>query len=130
MSGSDWNSDGSTRDRGALAEGFAAAWLAERGMRIVATNVETRVGELDIIAIDGETLVFVEVKARRRADHGPAIAAVTREKQRRVARVASVWLLTNPWKGECRFDVVGLERDGGDWKVTHIPNAFEMPSGR
>lgn len=122
-----WDEGGSTRDRGSAAEAFVAVWLAERGFSIVATNVTTRVGELDLIAREGETLVFVEVKARHHGDHGPAVAAAGRDKQRRVARAATLWLVTNPWKGECRFDVVGLERQGTDWKVTHIRDAFDAP---
>lgn len=121
-----WESDLSTRDRGLRAEDFVADWLESRGWKITARNADTPVGEIDIVGNDHGTLVFVEVKARRSTDHGPAIAAVGADKQRRLARAATYWLLDHPWKGECRFDVVGLEPGGDGWKVVHVPNAFEV----
>ncbi len=123
-----WESELSTRDRGLRAEDFVADWLVARGWTITARNADTPVGEIDIIANDVGTLVFVEVKARRSTDHGPAIAAVSVDKQRRLARAAAYWLLDHPWKGECRFDVVGLEPGSTGWSVVHIPNAFEAVS--
>lgn len=125
-----WEESDSTRGRGAAAESFAASWLAGKGYRVLATNVTTRAGEIDIVAVDGETLVFVEVKARVRRDFGPAIAAVGLDKQRRVARAASAWLATNTWSGACRFDVVGLDRGVDGWDVTHLPDAFDAPGSR
>jgi putative endonuclease len=120
-----WGADLSTRDRGLRGEDFVADWLEARGWTITARNADTPVGEIDIVANDHGTLVFVEVKARRNTDHGPAIAAVGADKQRRLARAAAYWLLDHPWKGECRFDVVGLEPGANGWNVVHIPNAFE-----
>lgn len=130
MTEAGWEGSDHTRGRGAAAERFAAAWLAGQGYRILATNAETIGGELDIVAQHDDTLVFVEVKARQSSDHGPAIAAVGRDKQRRVIRAAQGWLVEKGWQGACRFDVIGLERAGSGWDVCHIENAFEVEPGR
>ena len=109
-------------DRG---ERVAASALRRRGMRILRRNYRTRHGEVDLIARDGDVLVFVEVKARRRGD--PA-EAVTPEKQRRLT-LAALHFLKRHGLLECRsrFDVVAVlwPDEGGDPAVEHYPDAFE-----
>ncbi len=115
------------RGRGRAAEDAAAAYLTRRGMRVAARNVRFPHGEIDLVCRDGDTWVFVEVKSRR-ADWGdPASAAVTREKQHRLGRLAAAYL---KWKrlghSRCRFDVVAvtLDRDGAIVDLRHLPDAF------
>ena len=95
--------------RGASAEADAAHLLATAGYRIVERNFRCKAGELDIIARDGDVLVFIEVRSRADDEHGSAAEMIGRTKQRRVARVAAVYLqLRSPAFDECRFDVVAI----------------------
>jgi len=114
---------------GHRAEDLAARFLRRRGYRILERNYRNPLGEIDIIARDGKTLVFVEVKARRSSRFGGAKAAVGARKQRQIARVA-LWYLkaTDQLGARARFDVVaidgpGLETDG----IEIIANAFSLP---
>ena len=117
---------------GRRAEDLVAARLAGAGWRILERNARTRLGEIDIIAIDGRTLVFVEVKAGRRgSDLGPErpALAVGPRKQLRIRRVATAWMATRPAPpayAEIRFDVVGVSFDGAGMNlaVEHIRSAF------
>ena len=80
-----------------------------RGYRIVEVNYRCKLGELDLIARDGKTLVFIEVRTRSTARFGHASESVTLAKQRQVARVASHYLATRrPRFDTCRFDVVDI----------------------
>ncbi len=124
MSGKATN--GSRQRRGMAAEDLAAAHLRSRGMKIEARNVHCgRLGELDIIARDGEYLVFVEVKSRRTLAYGAPEQAVSPSKQRRIRRLALSYLHTNRLHGApCRFDVVAVDYRSGAPLLRHIPNAF------
>ncbi len=115
-----------TRARGRAAEDQAVAWLERQGYRIEARNVVNPAGEIDVVARDGETLCFIEVKARATGSYGPAITAVDGRKQRRLARAAALHHALQRVEGPCRFDVVGMDREeGGDWVFTLIRDAFE-----
>ncbi|HEU4732275.1 MAG TPA: YraN family protein [Kofleriaceae bacterium] len=95
--------------RGASAERGAAQLLAGAGYQIVERNYRCKAGEIDIIARDGDVLVFVEVRSRSDAEHGSAVETIRHTKQRRVARVAAYYLATvEPSYDECRFDVVAI----------------------
>jgi putative endonuclease len=95
--------------RGASAEADAAQLLATAGYRIVERNFRCKAGELDIIARDGDVLVFVEVRSRADHEHGDASEMVGRRKQRRVTRVAAAYLaMVAPAFDECRFDIVAI----------------------
>lgn len=117
---------------GRRAEDLVARRLAAAGWEILARNARSRQGELDIVALDGRTLVFVEVKAGRTdADYGPErpIHAVDARKQRRVRRLAGAWMAEHrdlPRYEEIRFDAVGVgfDRSGRATEVEHIENAF------
>ncbi len=116
-----------TVGRGRAAESAAGDWLATRGYEILATNYLTPAGEIDLIARDGDTLCFLEVKARLDRRCGPAIAAVTRRKQLRLARAAILYLAKTDWPGPCRFDVLGMEPAERGWEFTLIRDAFQVP---
>jgi putative endonuclease len=111
-------------------EGEAAAeqYLRRKGYRIVAKNLRSSLGELDLVAEDGQVLVFVEVKARQTQEFGGAVYAVHGRKQEKLIQLASQYLaryhLTNRL---CRFDVVLLQGGEADSpQVEHIQNAFEV----
>jgi len=117
---------------GRAAEELVAQRLTGSGWEIVERNARTRFGELDIVALDGQTLVFIEVKAGR-ADSafGPErpILGVDRRKQQRVRRLATAWMGERrdaPRYTEIRFDAVGVtfDRAGHPIEIEHIKGAF------
>jgi putative endonuclease len=111
--------------RGKRAEDRAAAHLRAQGYRIVERNFRCRAGELDIVARDGDTLVFVEVRSRARGHRGDALETVTRAKQTQLIRVARVYLaMQRPAFRSCRFDVVGITAGA----ITLIRDAFRADS--
>lgn len=116
-----------TRGRGRSAEEAAIAWLEERGYRVVARNRETPAGEIDAVALDGDTLCFIEIKARDSDEYGSPLEAVNRQKQLRLGRAAALYLLDEPWDGPCRFDVLGLTGTENGWRYQLVENAFELP---
>ena len=118
------------RDRGAAGESAAVAWLRRQGYEIVETNYRTHPGEIDVIAREGDTLAFIEIKARSGPRFGPATAAVLPGKQRRIADAASLYLVRSGWDGPCRFDVLGLDRGEHGWEYTLVRNAFQVPARR
>ena len=100
---------------GDQAEAAACALLERSGLRIVARQVGYRVGELDLVARDGSTLVFVEVRSRARG--GLAVFSVDRAKRRRLRRAAQQYLqrqFGDRWP-PCRFDVVIAEANRFEW---------------
>jgi putative endonuclease len=117
---------------GAEGERAAAEFLKARGYRILDRNYRTKLGEIDLIAEEGQTLVFVEVKVRLNDRFGGPAAAITPAKQARIARLAQQYVLRRRLGGRsCRFDVVLIW--GGDPRTRRIellPGAFEAPAGR
>ncbi|MBI4011164.1 MAG: YraN family protein [Candidatus Rokubacteria bacterium] len=122
-----------TRPVGQLGEEVAARFLEARGFRILARNLRSRLGEIDLVARDGATLVFVEVKARRGPASEPPQVSVDGRKRSRLARLALDYL-AREWLRDlaCRFDVVAVTFDPGDPGspagappcVEHFPGAF------
>ena len=111
---------------GISGEDLACAELQRRGSAIVERRYRTRFGEIDIIAKDGGTLVFVEVKARMTQEFGGAAAAMTGWKQRRIARMAADYLARRHLIDcPCRFDVVAIDFDDTEPRVIVYPNAFD-----
>jgi putative endonuclease len=118
---------------GRMAENVVAARLIAAHWEIVERNARTRFGELDIVALDGATLVFVEVKAGREGtDFGPErpILAIGARKQRQVRRLATAWMAERrrrfPRYTEIRFDAIGVtyDRSGRMTDFEHIRAAF------
>lgn len=92
-------------------EARSAALLESHGLRIIARQYRCRGGEIDLIAVDRQRLLFVEVRARSRRSHGGAAASVDRRKQCKLARCAAFFLSQHPqWNHlPCRFDVIAWE---------------------
>ena len=111
---------------GSWGEQRAAAYLAEQGFKILKLNFRLgQVGEIDIVAEDKNTLVFVEVKTQSSDTMGDALLWVTPKKQRQIGRVAQAYLAFNKITNrDCRFDVVNVSRREHDVEIKHIPNAF------
>jgi putative endonuclease len=96
-------------DAGARAEALAAAYLEQRGLAIVERNFRRRCGEIDLVARDGTTLVFVEVRLRRGNAFGGAAASITATKRMRLVRAANLYLAGVRGTPDCRFDAVLLD---------------------
>ena len=105
-------------NRGAAAEALAAGYLATRGLTIVQRNYRCRGGEIDLIARDGEVLVFVEVRLRRNRAFGTAAESITAAKRRRLRLAARHYLARLGREPPCRFDAVlldALETENIEW---------------
>ena len=123
----DFESQPNTHAKGGLAEDAAETYLRSVGYKISERNLRTKLGEIDFVALDGEVLCFVEVKARLTAEFGRAIEAVGPRKRARLARIASLVLAKNRSQRACRFDVLGLDRnDDGSWGFTLIKDAIQL----
>jgi putative endonuclease len=116
----------STRELGAHGERVAAAYLTDAGLCVLDRNWRCREGELDIVAREGDALVFCEVKTRRGVGYGHPVEAVTVSKQRRLRTLAQRWLAAHDEHApDLRFDVVGvLVRPDRPALVTHLRAAF------
>ena len=111
---------------GKTGEDLACAELEKRGYEIIARRYRQRSGEIDIVALDGETTVFVEVKARDSREFGDAAEAVTAQKQRRIVRLAEEYLVRHHLANRpCRFDVVAIHFDEGRPEIVVYQNAFD-----
>jgi putative endonuclease len=115
----------STTAVGSAAERAAATFLRERGYHVLEHNFRCRGGEIDLIALDGGTLVFVEVKLRRTLARGAPIEAVTSQKQARLARAAQSYLaFSGRVFPRIRFDVISVMRTSARTEITHFKAAF------
>jgi putative endonuclease len=113
---------------GRSGEALACRHLEQSGHAIAARNWRCRLGEIDIVAFDGKTVVFVEVRTRRSPGRfGTPAESVDARKKARLRRLAQAWLMANGLDGETpvRFDVFDIRRtDGGQTQIRHIRDAF------
>ena len=117
------------RELGQRGEAVAEAFLRTRRYTIVARNYRCRLGEIDLIALDGPVLVFVEVRSRRSDVAGTPLESVDGRKQARVARVAQHFCAARGWVDrDARFDVIGVRFDADPPAVEHVRGAFELGS--
>jgi len=111
---------------GAEGERRAEALLRAERYTIVARNYRCPLGEIDLVALDHGTIVFVEVKTRTAGGHGTPLEAVDRRKQRQLQRAAQYYLATHRLLGrDARFDVVGVWWDEGGGRCELVRNAFD-----
>jgi putative endonuclease len=120
----------STTDLGRAAEGQACRHLEAQGLRLLERNYRCRAGEIDLVMLDGTTLVLVEVRSRTSADFGGAASSVGPRKQRRVIRAARhLMLVRREYRRlAARFDVVAIDPGGADGaqRLTWIRDAFRV----
>lgn len=108
---------------GEAAESRAARHLADRGLEILQRNFRTRFGEIDLVAREGATLVFVEVRRRKSsAAWGGAVESVDGPKRRRIAAAARAYLARLGAEPPCRFDVVAIQDETCEW----VRDAFSV----
>ena len=111
---------------GKIGEDLACRELERRGYVILARRYRRRRGELDIVALDGQTTVFVEVKARQGHEYGEAVEAVTSRKRRRMVELAGDYVARHRLANRpCRFDVVSIHLDTGRPVIEVYQNAFD-----
>lgn len=112
-----------TRETGGFYEKIAGEFLKKKGYQILEYNFRCRYAEIDIVAMDGEYLVFCEVKYRCGDDaEARALEAVDFRKQKRISKAALFYITKNEKHNmPCRFDVIGIT----DQKIVHIENAFD-----
>jgi putative endonuclease len=113
---------------GQRGEILAAEYLEKLGYRICARNYRTKVGEIDLIAIDENTLVFCEVKTRNSTSFGQPFEAVTSKKQITIQKIAEYFIAVNEAMldgiSETRFDVVSILCNSDDVEIVLLKNAF------
>ena len=115
---------------GKKSESLALSCLKKHGYKIIEQNYRNKIGEIDIIAKDKGTLVFVEVKARKTHVFGNPKWAVTPKKQRKISMVALYYLKdTKQTHVKARFDVVALSSGKDNSQIEIIKNAFELAYG-
>jgi len=115
------------QQHGEKGESIAVEQLKKNGYKILERNYRTRMGEIDIIAKDGDVIVFIEVKARQTDTYGNPKYAVTRAKQKKIAGTAQFYLKsTNQLDKRARFDVVAIHRKEGRQSIEIIQNAFDL----
>lgn len=113
---------------GRSGEDIAVAYLARARYKVLERNFRTKCGEVDIIAREGKTLVFIEVKTRRNLSYGCPQLAVTRFKQKQISKAALLYLAANKLtETAARFDVIAISlSDYEKAQVDHIKNAFDL----
>lgn len=111
---------------GSKGETLAVNFLQSKGYRIIAKNYKTPIGEIDIIAEDGKTLVFVEVKTRSNNSYGYPFEAVTAQKQNKLKNLALLYLKNQKKDFPVRFDVLSINITASNSAVEHIIDAFEV----
>ena len=116
---------------GQHGEQRAAQFLRKLGYAIVERNYRCPRGEIDLVAQDKETLVFVEVRTHRSREFGDPLASVNTRKQRQIAMTALHYLSRfHLHDRAARFDVIGIMGEGDTAQLTHIKAAFEFPTTR
>jgi len=115
------------RGTGADFEQRASVELERAGLKVLARNYTTRHGELDLVMLDRDTVVFIEVRYRVRAGHGDALASITHSKRDKLIRTAQLWLADHPQHAQrpCRFDVVSYDGPAAQARMQWVRSAFE-----
>lgn len=116
------------RAAGAHYEERACKELQRAGLKLLDRNFTTRHGEIDLVMLDGDTIVFIEIRHRGRATHGSAAESITAAKQRKLIAAAQGWLMSHPAQANwpCRFDAVSYDGSPGDLRAHWYKNAFEV----
>ena len=110
---------------GFTSEKAAEKYLKKHGLKTILKNFSCKLGEIDIIMRDQDTIVFVEVRSRQNQNYANSLESVTPEKQRRIIKTALYYLQTTNQvdKVDCRFDVIGIDHASN---LTWIKNAFQV----
>lgn len=115
---------GKTQISGNAAEWAAFQFLKQQGLRLIQRNYRCKLGEIDLIMLDKDVLVFIEVRHRTNTSYGGSLQSITLRKQQRIIRSAQYYLYTQSEEQShpCRFDVIGHDGTSMEW----IKNAFDV----
>ncbi len=111
---------------GKEGEEIAVRYFRKRGYRIIERNYRTPLGEIDLIAKDGDVIVFVEVKTRTDSAFGRPFEAVDWRKKEKIRKVSLCYLKKFRHEVPARFDVLSIDIENGEKRVEHIRDAFEV----
>lgn len=114
----------SRQQKGNLAERTAEKFLRKQGLKLVQRNFSGRYGEIDLIMLDQEILVFIEVRSRNNDQFGSALETIDSRKQAKLIKTAELYLSKNKTEANCRFDTVDFNGDIAVSTLRWIPNAF------
>lgn len=114
------------REIGFKFEDIVKKFLEKEKILFVENNYYTKYGEIDLIFLEKstKTLVFIEVKYRKNNNYGEAVEIVSKKKQERIIKSSQVYIFKNKWKGNVRYDVVGITGNGLKNDINWIKNAF------
>jgi putative endonuclease len=114
------------RSTGNKGEEIAGKFLSDKGMKIVERNYRCGHYEIDLIAVDGDCVVFCEVKTAKTGQFGSSVSWVTPRKIKNLSIAANEYIISHPWPGySFRFDVVGIEANDEGFDIKHLKNAFD-----
>lgn len=116
----------SNRFFGDQGESVAEIFLKRKGYQSVCKNFRTRIGEIDIIVMKGDFIIFCEVKTRKGSKYGKPFEAVNKTKQKKIRKVAQLFLQQKSYfqSKDVRFDVISIFRDDRFYQIEHIIGAF------
>ncbi|MCX5887195.1 MAG: YraN family protein [Proteobacteria bacterium] len=115
------------KEIGQKGENLAVEYLQKLGYKVLERNYRCKLGEVDIIALDNDTLVFIEVRTRSSLDFGLPQESINRRKRHQISKVALEYMIRRKLKNiPARFDVVAISLEPGKEKVDHIKDAFEL----
>ena len=113
--------------RGDYGEEIAVSYLEDEGYQVLTRNYKTRYGEIDIIAMDGKELTFVEVRTFSKGSYVEPEESVFKRKRRKIINTARMYITENKTDCGCRFDVIGISlRKGGQMEIRLIKDAFRI----
>lgn len=116
-----------SKNKGDITEALAKSYLSEQGLTLIGKNFHCRQGEIDLIMNEGNTFVFIEVKYRKSSGFGGAISAISMSKQHKIKHAIAFYLQQaglNEYNTPCRVDVITLEGDITQPRITWLKNAF------
>jgi putative endonuclease len=114
-----------TLSKGTIAEQHAVVFLQRQGVKVVCQNFRSKVGEIDIIAFDQKTLVFIEVRLRQNKNYASAAESITPAKQQRILRTAQYFLLSHPQYQHCNLRFDGVLFNNLSQQPEWIQSAFD-----
>jgi putative endonuclease len=109
---------------GPQGEDIAVKYLQAKGLKVLHRNYTTPIGEADIVALDNETIVFVEVKTRSSGKYGEPFEAVNTSKRDKLKKIAMHYQKQQGREMAMRFDVISIKQQGAGYEINHITEAF------
>ncbi len=109
---------------GKFCEDIASNYLIEKNYKILEKNFRHKKGEIDIIAKKNNLIVFIEVKGRKNFTFGTSESFVDNTKENLIIETAEEYIYLNNWKNEIRFDIIAIEGNLKNYKLTHFKDAF------